>query len=97
MDPTFKARSINVENVPSNLDQGIWGVFEDSGRGMEGFACKGLRSHVLLAACHSQELAYEHMSRGVFTVALLETLMDIGIDRLTYATLLSQMPPLSSR
>ena len=72
----------------------------DSGRGTEvhsGFARKGLRSHVLLAACRSQELAYERTSRGVFTVALLETLVSIGIDKLTYATLLGQMPLLSSR
>ena len=54
-------------------------------------------SHVLLAACSPLEFAYERASRGVFTVALRKTLVDIGIDRLTYATLLSQMPPLSSR
>jgi hypothetical protein len=71
----------------------------DSERGVEvhsGFARKGLRSHLLLAACHSLELAYERTNRGVFTVALLKILMDIGFDKLTYATLLGQMPPLSS-
>ena len=62
-----------------------------------GFAREGLRSHVLLAACHSQDFAYERTGRGVFTVALLETLMKIGIDKLTYATLFDvRMPPLSS-
>ena len=77
-------------------------MFESS-KGLErgikvhsGFARKGLRSHVLLAACRSQELAYERTMRGVFTVALLKTLMDIGIDNLTYATLFDRMPPLSS-
>ena len=99
LDPTFKARAIVVGNIPSNLDQDIWSAFEWSGRGTvvhSGFARKGLRSHVLLAACHSQELAYERTSRGVFTVVLLKTLMDIGIDKLTYATLFDRMPPLSS-
>ena len=60
-----------------------------------GFAREGLRSHVLLAACHSQESAYERLSslRGVFTKALLETFKKIGIDKLTYATLFDlQMP-----
>ena len=61
-----------------------------------GFSRKGLRSHVLLAACRSQELAYERTSRGVFTVALIKTLKDIGVDKLTYATLFDRMPPLSS-
>ena len=103
LDPTLKARDIDVENVPSNLDQDIWNVFESSSgseRGTEvhsGFARKGLKSHVLLAACRSQELAYERTSRGAFTVALLKTLTDIGIDKLTYATLFDHwMPPLSS-
>jgi hypothetical protein len=106
VDPAFKARAIDVKYVPSDLDQDIWIGFESSkdsglysGRGTEvlsSSARKGLRSHVLLAACHSQELAYERTSRGVFTVALLETLMKIGIDKLTYATLLDRMPPLSS-
>ena len=61
-----------------------------------GFAHKGLRSHILLAACHSQGSAYERTSRGLFTVALLDTLVDCGINNLTYATLLSQMPRLSN-
>ena len=72
-----------------------------SARGVEvhsGFVRKGLRSHVLLAACRSHELAYEETKtrRGVFTEALLKTLEDIGIDELTYATLINHMPPLSS-
>jgi hypothetical protein len=104
VDPTFKARAIDVEYVPSesDLDQDIWIDFEsfkDSGRGTKvhsGFAHKGLRSHVLLAACHSEELAYERTSRGVFTMTLLKTLVDIGIDKLSYATLFERMPPLSS-
>jgi hypothetical protein len=101
LDPTFKARTIDVGNIPSDLDQDVWIEFESSGRGTRvhsGFAHQGLRSHILLAACHSQELAYERTSRGVFTVALLKTLVHNGIDKLTYATLFdpSRMPPLSS-
>ena len=62
-----------------------------------GFTRRGLRSHVLLASCHSQERAYEKASRGVFTGALLETLVKIGIHKLTYATLFDTwMLPLSN-
>ena len=99
LDPSYKARGLDVEleDVPSDLDEDIWFDFVE--RGVEipsGFVRKGLRSHVLLAACHSEKSAYERTSRGVFTVALIDTLADIGIDNLTYATLLDQMPPLSS-
>ena len=101
--PPSRLLAIDVGNIPSDLDQDIWIDFETSNnpeRGTEvhsGFACKGLRSHVLLAACHSQEKAYERTSRGVFTVALLKTLVEVGIDKLTYATLFNHwMPPLSS-
>jgi hypothetical protein len=97
LDPSFKARGIYVEDVPSDIDQDIWSDFVE--RGVEipsGFVRKGLRSHVLLAACHSEKSAYERTSRGLFTVALIDTLADIGIDNLTYTTLLDQMPPLSS-
>ena len=103
MDPAFKARAIEVGNVPSDLDQDIWFDSESSkglGRGIEvhsGFIRKGLRSHVLMAACRPLELAYERTSRGVFTVALLKTLLDIGIDKLTYATLFDRMPPLPNK
>ena len=82
-------RGIDVGNVPSDLDEGIW-----SSRGIEvhsGAARKGLISHVLLAASRSQGSAFER----VFTVALLKILVGIGIDRLTYTTLFDRILPLS--
>jgi hypothetical protein len=97
LDPSFEARGIDVENLSPKLDENIWIDFVE--RGVEvpsGFLRKGLRSHVLLAACHSEKSAYERTSRGVFTVALIDTLADIGINNLTYTTLLGQMPTLSS-
>ena len=87
LDSTFKARrAIHVGNVPSDLDKDIWSVYKSSD-----FAGK------VLVACQSRELAYERTNRGAFTVALLKTLVDIGVDKLTYATLFDRMPPLSSR
>ena len=82
-----------------NLDQHIidFETSEGLGRGTKfhaGFAHKGLMSHVLLAACHSDELAFERTSGGLFTDALLKTLKHIGFDKLTYTTLLDLMPTL---
>jgi hypothetical protein len=101
--PPFKARAIDVGNVPSNLDQDILSVFESSkvvkhGSVVHsGFARQIFRSHILLAACRSQEFAYERTSR-VFPVALLKALVDIGIDKMVYVTLFDlRMPPLFSR
>jgi hypothetical protein len=61
------------------------------------FTHGGLRSHVLLAACGSEESAIEQMSRGLFTQRLLETLTTVKIDNLTYAGLLQLMPRLPSK
>ena len=72
----------------------------DLGRGTEvnaGFTHGGLRSHVLLAACGSEESAIELGSRGLFTQRLLEALTTFEIDKLTYAGLLQRMPRLPSR
>ena len=103
LDPSYKARAIDIGGkVPPDLDKEIWSVFESSDERASNFQLesgfvRGLRSHLLLAACHSRHLAYERMGRGVFTVALLKILMDIGINKLTYASLFDRwMPPLSS-
>ena len=95
LDHTFKARSIDVKcTIPSDIDQGVWG--SRASKIVSSFDFKGLRSHNLLAASHSDQLAYERFGRGVFTLALIETLVKHGIDNLTYANILSRMLPLSS-
>ena len=102
-DPTELARGIDIGNIPSDLDRDIWIDFESSkisGRGTEvnaGFTHGGLRSHVLLAACGSEESAIERNGRGLFTQRLLDALMTFEIDKLTYAGLLQRMPRLPSR
>ena len=91
-------RGIDVGNIPP--DQDVWVDFESlkvSGRGIEvnaNFTHGGLRSHVLLAACGSEESALEQSSKGVFTQKLLDTLTTYEIDKLTYADLLQRMPRL---
>ena len=99
-DPTELVRGIDVANVPSDLDRDVWKDFESSNGSERGtvvnasFTHSGLRSHVLLAACDAEESALERKSRGLFTQGLLRVLMAIGIDKLTYADLLQQMPHL---
>ena len=90
-------------DIPSDLDQDIWSSFETS-RDVErgtvvhsGFARNGLRSHVLLAACGAEGIAYERAGRGLFTVELLKVFEEIGIDKLSYASLFAlRMQPLSN-
>jgi hypothetical protein len=102
-DPTERVRGIDAGKIPSNLDRDVWIDYESSKaseRGTEvnaSFTHGGLRSHVLLAACGSEESAMEKMSRGLFTQRLLDTLTTYEIDKLTYANLLQRMPRLSTR
>lgn len=60
------------------------------------FLQTNLRSHVLLAACGSDELAYENtkIRRGAFTTALMQTLIAAGVDKLTYMGLMDRLPTL---
>jgi hypothetical protein len=60
----------------------------------KGFAHQELRSHVLLAACGSEELAYETEGVGDFTAALLKTLKQYGADRTTYKGCMYRLPTL---
>lgn len=59
-----------------------------------GFSNRALRSHVFLAACGENEVAWEREGRGVFTNALLETLRQFGPDGMTYAGLVQKLPSL---
>jgi hypothetical protein len=57
--------------------------------------CANQTSHVHLAACGSEEKAYEEDGRGVFTVALLKSIRAHGVDKLTYHNLIKSLPSLS--
>ncbi|KIM25362.1 hypothetical protein M408DRAFT_26347 [Serendipita vermifera MAFF 305830] len=89
-------RGVNVAiEIPPNLDSDIWGG--QRGTTIEPkFLKSGLSSHVLLAACGSQETAKENLNRtgGVFTTALLDTLVSVGVDKLTYTELIQRLPTL---
>ncbi|QRV98784.1 ICE-like protease (caspase) p20 domain protein [Ceratobasidium sp. AG-Ba] len=51
-------------------------------------------SHVHIAACGSQETAWEDEGRGVFTKALLSCISQNGAEKLTYRNLLDSLPKL---
>lgn len=51
-------------------------------------------SHIHLAACGSQEKAWENENRGAFTSALLNTIRAYGADKVTYRNLVTSLPAL---
>ncbi|KAL5639795.1 hypothetical protein ACGC1H_006391 [Rhizoctonia solani] len=59
--------------------------------------CINQTSHVHLAACGSQEVAWEEDGRGVFTVALLKTIRAKGVDKITYQNLIRELAALAGR
>lgn len=52
---------------------------------------KGLRSHVLLAACSEDETAGEKSGRGLFTVELV-TRLEITEGKISYYHLIMGLP-----
>lgn len=81
-----------MKDVPSHLDNDILAGAR-GGRLSKGFLQKGLRSHVLMAACGQAQQAVDDRihKRGVFTHALVTALKTIGADRLTYTEVLQRM------
>ncbi|KAF8597025.1 hypothetical protein BDV93DRAFT_548099 [Ceratobasidium sp. AG-I] len=82
--------------IPPNVDHDI--PAKDRGTVVsKDFAFQGLRSHVLLAACASNESAYETKGRGDFTTALLNLLITSGADKLTYTGCIQKFPSLAGQ
>ncbi|KAG8820400.1 hypothetical protein FRC17_010165, partial [Serendipita sp. 399] len=54
----------------------------------------GDATHVLLAACASDQRAFEVNGRGAFTKALVDTLNLVGMERMSYALLIRHLPQL---
>ncbi|CAE6447578.1 unnamed protein product [Rhizoctonia solani] len=59
--------------------------------------CANQTSHIHLAACGSEEKAYEENGRGLFTMALLKSIRAHGVDKITYHGLIKSLPSLSSQ
>ncbi|KAI0309849.1 caspase domain-containing protein [Amylostereum chailletii] len=57
-----------------------------------GHETTGMLSHVLLSACTEGQGAKERRRRGVFTLALLRILREVGTNRITYKDLIARLP-----
>ncbi|KAB5591684.1 hypothetical protein CTheo_4892 [Ceratobasidium theobromae] len=80
--------------LPCLLDQDIIGTDARAPTVPKGFSHREMRSHVLLAACGSEERAYETNGHGDYTTALLAVLRTFGVDRLTYKGCMERLPSL---
>ncbi|PVF92204.1 hypothetical protein CPB86DRAFT_769659 [Serendipita vermifera] len=88
------ARSVDPDNnIPEDLDQDILKKYRATDV-PEDFKFHGDASHVLLAACASEQKAMEMGGRGAFTQALLSTLKAIEAQNLTYDILIRRLPSL---
>ncbi|KZT43296.1 hypothetical protein SISSUDRAFT_684576 [Sistotremastrum suecicum HHB10207 ss-3] len=79
-------------------DMAIWGPRLSSARissAFAGFENRGRSSHVLLAACRRDELAWEKEGRGLFTRRLISLLREVDIARTDYASLIYKMGDIS--
>ncbi|KAF8056952.1 caspase domain-containing protein, partial [Lyophyllum atratum] len=84
----------NAPSIPPNCDEKI--LSKDSTRGAavaQGFSGKHHASHVLLAACGRQQVAYEdpRTNSGIFTSGLLRTLSALNVNDLTYTNLMHRL------
>ncbi|QRV92055.1 ICE-like protease (caspase) p20 domain protein [Ceratobasidium sp. AG-Ba] len=97
------ARCVDSKDLPplsSNVDEAILGQTSALGRSSAiptGFAHRALRSHVLLAACGSNEVAWERDGRGEFTSALLSILGVPHLNQMSYSELMDSLPPMAQQ
>ncbi|KIM28590.1 hypothetical protein M408DRAFT_137083 [Serendipita vermifera MAFF 305830] len=93
-DRSRLVRGVKLDiDVPSDLDDDILKYARVTSVPPK-FLTTDLSSHVLLAACGQKEKAKENpiKSRGEFTMALLNTLMSVGADQVTYKDLIQRLP-----
>jgi len=86
--------------LPEDLDKDIWMWSLPRTTIPAAFLDPTMSSHVLLAACRSDEVAFEDLSagnrvRGAFTRNLLNILYrERDLTRITYSALIDMLPPL---
>ncbi|KAI0962768.1 hypothetical protein AcW1_000051 [Taiwanofungus camphoratus] len=89
--------------ITRHLDEAIWD--DDSSRSAHlvippGFRHRAMSTHVLLAACEENQVAYEtrspeHEPCGLFSYALINQLRQTTLHSTTYSHLIDSLPPLS--
>jgi hypothetical protein len=98
------------DNLPIDLDQDILKdqenldeeilMGQDAGCSMTiltGFQWYALRLHVLLVACSAQEIACEYNKHSCFMRAFLDTLKEVGTDKIMYTGLIQRLPKLLNK
>ncbi|EDR08533.1 uncharacterized protein LACBIDRAFT_297307 [Laccaria bicolor S238N-H82] len=99
-DFTIPGKPVDVTiSIPKDLDLPIWQK-DSATRGARvpvGFVNKGVRSHILLAACSADELAKEEKGHGCFTSAFLALLKNVGAEQLTYVETLDKMEQIAGQ
>ncbi|PBK98365.1 hypothetical protein ARMGADRAFT_1008792 [Armillaria gallica] len=97
-DPTFAVRGIDLPETYT-VAQDLLHDIADARASVvaNGFEKSGLLSHVLLSACRAEQTAKEKHGRGVFTSALLRLLREIGVDKLTYRDVITNLPDLHTQ
>ncbi|KAJ2926774.1 hypothetical protein H1R20_g10309, partial [Candolleomyces eurysporus] len=109
---------LSPNDVPDDLDAHIWKANPEpeseptansATRGLvsaRGFAVRGMKSHILLAACSANEDAREDfkaaggeapIARGRFTTALLELFETVHPNQITYAEVLTKILPIDGQ
>ncbi|KAF8717493.1 Caspase domain, partial [Rhizoctonia solani] len=99
--PGLKARSADVLfPIPDDIDDDILAHSSLStkiGRSSELLLYSDQASHIHIAACGSNQKAWEDEGRGYFTAVLLDTLRKSRVDNITYENLLKALPLISSQ
>ncbi|RXW20808.1 hypothetical protein EST38_g5036 [Candolleomyces aberdarensis] len=114
---TVRGCELSPNDVPDHLDADIrranlvpepepGPTSNSAARGLvsaRGFAVRGMKSHILLAACSANEEAREDfkpasglppIARGRFTTALLELFQTVPPNQITYAEVLTKILPI---
>ncbi|KAK7461776.1 hypothetical protein VKT23_008208 [Stygiomarasmius scandens] len=92
-------------SISGTLDEDIW--MSETARQADqpiadGFRYKAMSSHVLLAACKQEQVAYESRSEGgdacgAFTSALVGRLRQLSLCHATYSDLIDGLPELTNQ
>ena len=81
--------------IPPDLDHEIRGPNRGTAVPSDSLM-SGTSSHVLLAACGAEECSYERaygeVTRGDFSKGLMDTLVKVGADKVSYTDLIKRIP-----
>ncbi|PPQ85603.1 hypothetical protein CVT25_012510 [Psilocybe cyanescens] len=90
----IRVRSIDLPPAAYNPD-----IDRENSQGSKTgrYSHSGLKSHMLLAACASNEKAHEHQDGGLFSTALLNLFRTVPLDQLRYCDILPRMKHISQQ